>query len=129
MGRALVTLHNDADRARAIDWIHKAPRGTAVEFKANRRSREQNSRMWAMLTEISRQLLWHGQRYTAEDWKDYMMHALKRERWMPAEEGGMVPIGRSTSSLTKDEHSELTALMEAFAARNGVTFKYEEEAA
>ncbi len=47
---------------------------------------------------------------------------------MPFEEGGMIPIGRSTSTLTMDEHSELTALIEAFAARQGVVL-FEDEMA
>ncbi len=73
-----------------------------------------------MLTRVSEQLLWHGQKYTTEELKDYIFHALRGEKWMPFEEGGMIPIGRSTSALTMDEHSELTTLIEAFATRQGV---------
>lgn len=120
MGRALLIIEGDLDRAKASSWAQKAPNGTRIEFKSSKRSLPQNSRMWAMLTKIAEGLEWHGQKYSPDDWKDYFIHALKRERWMPAEEGGMIPIGRSTSSLTKDEHSELTALIEAFAARQGI---------
>lgn len=124
MGRAVIFIHGQTDRRKAALWVEKAPLGTSIEFKSKKRTVEQNSRMWGLLTEVSEQLEWFGQRYSPEDWKDYFMHALKRERrWMPAEEGGMVPIGLSTSSLTTDEHSELTTLIEAFGARQGVVFR------
>ncbi len=49
------------------------------------------------------------------------MHLYRGERWMPGDEGmGMVPIGRASSKLTKTEHSELTTIIEAFAAKHGI---------
>lgn len=120
MGRAMVIIADERSRKRASDWVRLAPRGTSIEFKRSNRTLPQNARMWALLTAISEQLLWHGCKYHPEDWKDYFMHSLSGARFMPHEEGGMIPIGRRTSRLTKDEHSDLTALIEAFAARNGV---------
>ena len=129
MSRALVTLWRREDRERAHRWIDGVPNGTRVEFKEAKRSTDQNSRMWLILTNVASALLWHGQRYAPEDWKDYFMHAYRGHRWMPAEEGGMVPIGRSTSDLSKEEHGELMELMEAFCARNGVALPWDKEAA
>lgn len=120
MGRAVLILNRRADRAKAFDWIGRAPAGTVVEFRTSKRTTPQNARMWAMLTAISDQLTWHGAKYPPEDWKDYFMHSLSGARFMPHEEGGMIPIGRRTSKLTKSEHSDLTALIEAFAAAHGV---------
>lgn len=48
------------------------------------------------------------------------MHAYRGEKWMPFEDGGMVPIGRSTSDLGKDEFGDLMALVEAFCARQNI---------
>lgn len=129
MTRALLTLTSEAVRMRAKRWLSQAPLGTRVEFRAPRRSIPQNDRMWCLLTAVSAQLLWHGQKYTAAEWKDYFMHAYRGEKWMPFEDGGMIPIGRSTSSLSRAEHSELTALIEAFAARHGVHLAEQTEAA
>jgi len=129
MSRALVTLWRREDRERAHRWIDGVPNGTRVEFKEAKRSTDQNSRMWLILTNVASALLWHGQRYAPEDWKDYFMHAYRGHRWMPAEEGGMVPIGRSTSDLSKEEHGELMELMESFCARNGVALPWDKEAA
>jgi len=125
MTRQIVTLISKADRARAWDRINGAAIGTRLEFKDPRRSIPQNDRMWLILTAVSK-LDWHGQRYTPEEWKDYFTHAYRGEKWMPSEEGGMVPIGRSTSDLSKDEHSELQTLMEAFCARHNINLPWVE---
>jgi hypothetical protein len=125
MGRALLVLHNDAMRAKAIDWIRRAPRETRVEFKGPKRTIPQNDRMWAMLTELSTQLLWHGQRLSTEDWKQVMLASLKQEmRMVPNIHGdGFVQLGRSSSDLSKDEMADLMTIIEAFAARYGVKMK------
>lgn len=122
MSEAHIVLAGKRERTQAIHLIATAPVNTRVHVKGPRRTVLQNDRMWAMLTDIARQLDWHGQKYTADDWKDYFCHALRRARWMPDEDGGMVPVGLRTSDLSKTDHSDLTALMEAFGARHGVTF-------
>lgn len=121
MSRAMIVISGASDRERASLWAKKAPLGTRIEYKAYKRSLDQNSRMWCLLTEVSRQLVWHGQRYSPTEWKDYFMHAYRGEKWMPSEDGGMVPIGRSTSDLSKHEHSELTEVIAAFCARQGIS--------
>ena len=125
MGRALLVLHNDAMRAKAIDWIRRAPRETRVTFQGPKRTLDQNSRLWAMLTELSTQLLWHGQRLSTEDWKQVMLASLKQEmRIVPNIHGdGFVQLGRSSSDLSKDEMADLMTIIEAFAARYGVKMK------
>ena len=122
MGRAVIILAADRFRQKALAWIAKAPLGTRVTFQGPQRSLPQNDKMWAMLTEVSEQLDWHGQKYQPDDWKDYMMHGLRRGRWMPDEDGGMVPIGMRTSKLSKSEFAELITFIEAFGARHGVVF-------
>lgn len=120
MSRADLTLNSEADRRKAQSWVRQSPVGTRLTFKRSKRSIPQNSRMWVLLSAVAAQLVWHGQKYSPTEWKDFMMHSYSGERWMPSEDGGMVPIGRSTSDLSKEEHSELTALIEAFCARQGV---------
>lgn len=124
MSRALITLRGNADRERAANWIAKAPPGTRVEFKATKRSLPQNDRMWAMLSDVSDQLAWHGQRLKAAEWKILFLDALNRElRTVPDIYGiGVVALGRSSSDLTKDEMSQLIELIACFAAEHGVKF-------
>lgn len=122
MGRALLVLWNDATRAKAIDWIRRAPKETRVTFQGPKRSLPQNDRFWAMLTDISTQLLWHGQRLSPDDFKLVFLAALKQEvRIVPNIHGdGFVQLGRSSSDLSVQEMADLMTIMEAFAARYGV---------
>jgi len=129
MSRALLVLWNDAMRAKAIDWIRRAPKDTRVEFRGPKRTLDQNARLWAMLTEVSGQLQWHGQRLTPEDWKQVFLAALKQElRIVPNIHGdGFVQLGRSSSDLSKEEMSDLMTIIEAFAARYGVKLNARDE--
>lgn len=123
MSRALITLHGAADRARAAAWVSDAPFGTRVEFKQTKRSIPQNDRMWAMLTDVARQLPWHGKRLTPDDWKIVFLDALQLEtRMVPNLAGtGFVSLRRS-SDLSKGEMSDLMELIAAFGAEHGVEF-------
>lgn len=124
MSRALIILHRQSDRDRAASWVRQAPWGTRITFQEARRSTEQNARMWAMLTEVARQVKWHGQRLSADDWKLIFMAALKQElRIVPNLDGtGFVQLGRSSSDLSVAEMGDLMDLIAAFGAREGVTF-------
>ncbi len=123
MGRALIVLQSSAERARATQWIAKAPPGTRVEFKATKRSLDQNSKMWASLTDIAGQVVWYGQKLSAEDWKDVFTASLRRARVVPGiDPGTYVPLGMRTSDMSKDEMSALIELIMAFGAEHGVTF-------
>ena len=124
MSRALVVLWNEADRAKAARWAAKAPLGTRVEFKATKRSLPANDRLWAMLTEIAAQVPWHGVKLSAADYKLIFLDALKKElRIVPNLDGdGFVNLGRSSSDLSKEEFSDLLALIEAWGVTHGVKF-------
>ena len=124
MGRALITLHQDGDRQKAVRWAMIAPQGTRLEFKKPKRTIPQNDRMWSMLTDVATQLAWHGVKLTPDDWKLIFLDALKRElRMVPNIDGtGFVNLGRSSSDLSKEEMSDLFEIIHAFGARHGVVF-------
>ena len=124
MSRLLVTILGPKTRHDALTLVQKAPIGTRVELKAAKRTLDQNSRMWAMLTEVATQLRWHGQRLTTDDWKLVFLDGLKRElRIVPNLDGtGFVNLGRSSSDLSKEEMGQLMDLIEAFGAEHGVVF-------
>jgi hypothetical protein len=124
MSRATIILLDAEDRATASKWIATAPVGTRVEFKESKRTLEQNSRFWAMATDISRQVKWHGMQLTPGDYKILFLDALHRElRAVPNIDGtGFVNLGRSSSDLSKEEFSNLIELMFAFGANHGVVF-------
>ena len=124
MSRALIILNRASDRERVQAWAAKAPWGTRVTFQEAKRTSDQNARMWAMLTEVARQVEWDGLKLSADDWKLIFMAALKQElRMVRNLDGtGSVQLGRSSSDLSVAEMGDLMDLIAAFGAREGVTF-------
>jgi hypothetical protein len=131
VSRALVILNRASDRERVQAWAAKAPWGTRVTFQEAKRTTDQNARMWAMLTEVARQVKWHGQKLSPDDWKVVFLSALKAElRMVRNLDGtGFVQLGRSSSSLSVGEMADLMDLIAAFGAREGVTFAEPERVA
>lgn len=127
MSRAVVILFGKVDRMRAHAWIEQAAPRTVVTFTEPLRSIDQNSRLWSMLTDLAKQLKWHGQKLSPEDWKLVMMNGLNSEmRIVPNIEGnGFVNLGTQTSKLSKGEMVALIDLVSAFGAQHGVTFRAE----
>ena len=102
--------------------VKQAPDGYRVEIKPATRSLEQNARMWAMLTDLADQVVWHGQKLTAENWKDVLTAGLKRQQVVPGIDGGFVVLGTSTRKMTKPEMAELIEFITAFGTQQGVVF-------
>lgn len=128
MSRALITINGKTDRERAASWAWKAPYGTRVEFKAAKRTLPQNDRMWAMLTDVAEQLLWHGKPLSTDDWKLMFLDALHRARneelrIVPnIDNSGFVNLSTSSSDLDKQEMSDLMEIITAFGSSHGVVF-------
>lgn len=93
-----------------------------LEVRKETRSSEQNRLLWARLGEVAEQVDWHGNRLTAEEWKDVFTAGLKRQRAVPGIDGGFVVLGTSTSKMTKDEMTQLLELIAAFGAEHAVNF-------
>jgi len=131
MSRALITLLTDADRKRATAWAWDAPVGTRIEWKAPKRSLDQNARMWAALTDIATQVKYRGLKLTPDDWKLVFLDALKREvRIVPNLDGtGFVSLTKSSSDLSKQEMSDLLEILTAWGVQNGVVFHDQQEQA
>ena len=129
MSRYEFVIHK-GNRETLAQKLLALPTGWRIVFQEPKRTTLQNDRLWGMLTALSVQLKWHGQRLTPEDWKIVTMAALNQElRLVPNIHGnGFVQLGRSSSKLSKAEMSELMALVEAFAAEHGVTLWEELEA-
>ncbi len=128
MSRALIIVKGDADKARAAHWCEIAPPGTRIEFKKAKRSVEQNDRMWAMLTDVASQLVWHDEKLTPADWKLVFLDALRRARNEESrtvqgiDGNSFVSLGKSSSDLTKEEMSDLMEIIAMFGAAHKVVF-------
>ena len=111
-------------RQLAASYCLEGPEGLLVQFKEPTRSLEQNSKLWALLSDVSGQVDWYGKKLSADDWKTVFTASLRNTRVVPTIDGdGFVPLGMSTSKMTKAEFAALMELIEAFGAERGVVFK------
>ena len=120
--RVFVLAHAEA-RRRARIAIDEAPDGYVVNIAEPTRSLEQNARLWASLTDIAEQVVWHSNVLHPEDWKHIFTASLKKLQVVPnLEDTGFVALGQSTSRMTKRELSDMLELIYAFGSERGVTF-------
>lgn len=121
MSKSIFQLVHDQARENALRAVKNAPDGYVVEVKPKTRTLEQNSRLWALLTDVSEQVVWHGRHLKQDEWKNMFTAALLGQDVIPNIEGnGFVAMGRSTSSMNVKEMTDLQTLIEAFGANNGV---------
>jgi hypothetical protein len=115
-----MTIADEFDREKLFKWAQRVPLGWSVEFRKDKRTLDQNAKMWAMFQDLEDQVVWHGLKLTKENWKDVLTAALKNQDVVPGIEGGFVALGHSTKAFTKEELSMLIELMFAFGAQHGV---------
>jgi hypothetical protein len=122
-----VTLYN-AQQAHTVlkdVWAKAKPYLMAgnklvLTIEEQKRSAEQNALMWSVLSDLSKQVKWHGETLTKEEFKDLLTAGLKKQRAIPGIDGGFVVLGSSTSKMTKQEMSDLITLAHAFGDERGV---------
>jgi hypothetical protein len=123
--RLFVLAHPEA-RRRAMNAVAEAPDGFRVQVSPQSRNLEQNALLWVLLTAFAEQLEWpvNGQmtRLAAEDWKDLLTAAYKRETTRVAMglDGGMVMLGMRTSRMDKTQFAEFLDFVMSVAADRGV---------
>lgn len=108
--------------------ITQAPDGWTVEVTEPTRSLSQNALMWDVLTAISKQVEWDGEYLPAEEWKDLITAALKKQKIRRGLEGGIVVIGSRTSKMTASQMNEVIEYGYAWGVDNGVKFPAREAA-
>ena len=119
-GNKTFILANDMVRRNAQEAIKTAPDGFFVTIKQPTRSLMQNNRLWALLTDVSRQVDWYGRKLLPQEWKDVFTAAMKKQDVVPGIEGGFVVLGRSTSNMNKAEMNDLQEIISAFGAQHDV---------
>ncbi len=93
-----------------------------VSIGRKKRSLDQNAKLWVLLTEVSRQVDWYGEKLKPEDWKHVFTAALTKQKAVPGIDGGFVVLGQSTSQMNKHQFSELIEVIYAFGANQGMTW-------
>lgn len=120
-------LRSPEIRSRACQLVADLPvdqdKPLVIEIKEMTRSLAQNSMLWACLTDIAEQVVWHGRKLAKEDWKHVLSAALYQQDVVPNLNGnGFVVLGKSTSKMTVREMRDLIELAQAFGAEQGVQF-------
>ena len=120
MTKQLFKLSHDGSRRLAEIAVRQAPMGFIVEIKPPTRSLDQNSRLWALLSDVSNQVIWHGRKLSPDEWKIIFSAAWKKQDVLPGIDGGFVAMGVSTSKMTIKQMIDLQTIIEAFGAERGV---------
>ena len=121
-------------RQSVIDNVDHAIEVGGLEFKivkaTDRRNIEQNKKIHAMLSDISRQIKHYEQTYSVDVWKRLTMSAWLREAnesplMIPAIDGnGIDVIFERTSKLSRKRMAEYIEWVYAFGTNAGVIWSY-----
>lgn len=120
-----VILAGLSQRILAKRLIDAAPTGAVVNVREAKRTLDQNARLWALLSDVSRAKP-EGRTHTAEVWKALFMsacgHAVQFETGL---DGTPFPVGFRSSRLTKAQMSDLQEFISAWGSERGVRWSDE----
>ena len=80
MNKRIWKITGEAARKAACREILSAAEGYVVTLAEPTRTLDQNSLLWPLLTEVSKQVDWYGNKLTADEWKDVFSAALKKQK-------------------------------------------------
>jgi hypothetical protein len=125
IGQTVILRGNRETAHRMVD---AAPMAAVLNIRPATRSNEQNSKLWAMLSDVSRAKP-EGRELTPEVWKALFMHALAHtQRFEMALDGnGVVPVGFRSSRLTKEQMGDLIETIYEYGARHDVQWTEPQE--
>jgi hypothetical protein len=115
-----VILRGQPQRDLAFQLIARAPQDAVVTIKEAGRNLDQNARLWAMLSDVSRAKP-EGRTHTPEVWKCLFMQALGHEtRFEMGLDNRPFPVGFSSSKLSKRDFADLITFVQEYGDRNRV---------
>lgn len=117
-----VILRGPEQRALAKRLIDLAPVDGIVKISDAKRTQEQNDKMWAMISDVSRAKP-EGRRHTPEVWKALFMHACGHAvQFEQGLDGQPFPVGFRSSRLSKSQMSDLIEFIYSYGAQHGVVW-------
>ncbi len=121
MAGQTVLLTGHAQRANAHLLIDTAPDGAVVNVREATRNADQNAKMWAMLSDISRAKP-EGRNWTTDTWKAAFMHSLGHQVQFceGLDNSGPFPVGFKSSRLSKSQMADLITVIAEYGDRHGV---------
>ncbi len=113
----------------ASSAVSRAPEGWEIILREPTRNADQNAALHAALTDIAKQVQWHGKKFNVLTWKRLTMASFLRElgqqpELIPALDGnGFDVIFERTSKLGVKKFSAYLEWVYAFGTQNGCKFK------
>jgi len=116
-----VILRGKSQRDFAKAMIDRAPVDAVVRISEATRNLDQNARMWAMLSDVSRAKP-EGRHWTPETWKCAFMHSLGHQvKFCEGLDGsGPFPLGFHSSRLTVRQMADLITVIQEYGDRHEV---------
>jgi len=101
-----------------------------IEVSPPKRTLSQNRKMWPLLHDLSVQVVWFGEKYDEEDWKDLITALVAKtkkeeQRTAPGIGGGVVMFGQRTSRMRVAQMVEVIEAIYWFGTGRGVKFSEE----
>ena len=117
----ILTDHN---RDIAIDMVKNADNGMVLELRKPKRSLDQNRYYWAVLTDISEQVV-PGKAYEPSIWHEYLRALFLPQRMVELPDGSVKMLEASTAELRVNEFSEYLEKVIKWALEHDVVFSEE----
>lgn len=116
-----VILRGPPQRRLAKELIDRAPIDAVVNVREATRNLDQNAKMWAMLSDISRAKP-EGRMWSPDTWKAAFMHSLEHQViFVEGLDGsGPFPVGFRSSNLTVKQMADLITVIYEYGDRHGV---------
>jgi hypothetical protein len=114
----ILSQHN---RNLAREMVDNAPDGHILEVRPPKRSLDSNRYYWAVLGDISEQVV-PGKSYEPSIWHEYLRALFLPERMVELPDGSLKMLEPSTSELNQSSFSEYVEKVVMWALQNDVKF-------
>ena len=114
----ILSPHN---RNIAREMVDNAPDGHIIEVRPPKRSLDSNRYYWAVLGDISEQVV-PGKSYEPSIWHEYLRALFLPERMVELPDGSIKMLEPSTSELNQASFSEYTEKVVKWALEHDVRF-------
>jgi len=125
MAGQTIILRGDRQRSFAKSLIDTAPIDAVVNIRAATRTLDQNAKLWAMLSDVSRAKP-QGRLATPDVWKALFMHACGYAvQFETGLDGQPFPVGFRSSKMTKAQMADMITFVMQYGDENGVAWSDE----
>ena len=118
----MILTANNRDIAKQL--VESAADGMVLEIRKPKRSLDQNRYYWAILTDISEQVV-PGKAYEPSMWHEYLRALFLPERMVELPDGSLKMLEGSTAELRVNEFTDYLEKVIKWSAEHNVVFSEE----